>query len=58
MLDRQAQIAHIKEHEAEFYDLMQGDERTVEDYFDEYSYIEDLYERLCSDLNLTPRGGS
>lgn len=48
------QIAHVKEHQQEFDELML-EHRDVEEYFAEYSYIDDLYERVCSDLEIEPR---
>jgi hypothetical protein len=48
------QIRHIEEHQAAFDDLM-TEHRDVRAYAAEYRHIPDLYERLCSDLDLTPR---
>lgn len=60
LVPRAEQEAHIKEHLAAFRDLT-GRE-TVEEYFEEYyEQMEreyepgELYLRLCSDLDLTPR---
>lgn len=50
----QAQIDHIKANYAAFTELFNGEQRDVEQYFREYGHITDLYERLCSDMDLTP----
>lgn len=51
----EAQIAHLKQHQAAF-DADHGAGRTIEEYFEEYAWeYEDLYERLCADLGITPR---
>lgn len=46
------QLAQLNEHLKEFQELTDRD--TVEEYFEEYSYIDDLYERVCSDLEIEP----
>lgn len=56
------QIAHIREHQAEF-DVLHGYHRNVQDYFDDYAddYERDnnnpdaLYLCICSDLGITPK---
>lgn len=48
------QINHIKEHQAAFDSLHLGP-RGVDGYFHDYGHIEDLYERVCSDLGIEPR---
>jgi len=57
MISRDQQIAHINQHIAEFRELT--GRTTVEEYFDEYykkyENSQELYIRLCSDLNLVPR---
>lgn len=47
------QLAWLNEHLAEFQELTDRD--TVEEYFEEYSYIDDLYEAVCYDLGIEPR---
>jgi hypothetical protein len=47
------QIRHLEQHQAAF-DQLQGYHRPVREYAEEYSYIEYLYERVCSDLGITP----
>lgn len=50
---KQAQIDHIKTHQLEFDDLM-TEHRDVDEYFKEYAHVPDIYERLCSDLEIDP----
>lgn len=47
-------IAHIREHQQGFDDLQTG-VRDVGEYFEEYSCMHDLYERVCRDLKIEPR---
>lgn len=58
MTRRDKQIAHIKENLALFQSHA-GDDRTVEDYWDDYftkwEGRNSLYERVCCDLDLEPR---
>jgi hypothetical protein len=49
-----AQIAHIKANQALFDELRVEKNADVDAYFQEYSYIDDLYERVCSDLGIEP----
>lgn len=50
-----AQIAHIEQH-IDLFHAHAGTDRTPEEYLREYAYYKDgdIYERLCSDLGLTP----
>jgi hypothetical protein len=51
----EAQIAQIEtfaNSNPQAWEDLVGRGRTVRDYFDEYSYIEDIYYRLCLDLGL------
>lgn len=49
----QSQIEHINQH-LDLFHGHAGDNRTPEEYLNEYSYIPDIYERLCDDLGLEP----
>jgi hypothetical protein len=55
----EAQIAHLKEHQAEFEEAYCVDpgERTIDEYIDEYDDSEhpDLYVGMCSDMGIKPR---
>lgn len=51
-----AQIAHIIQHRDK-WEALQGEGRSIEEYFRDYSHIDDLYERVCSDLGITPLPG-
>lgn len=50
----EAKICKIEEFAASHPDDWEGfgAGRTVREYFSEYSYIPDLYERLCSDFDI------
>lgn len=48
------QIRHLEEHEKEFVLNVSGD-TSVREYAADYGHIENLYERVCSDLGITPR---
>lgn len=54
VVDLEAQIAHIEEHADKFEDHV-GVKQSVRGYFADYGHIPDLYERLCSDLDIKPR---
>lgn len=47
-------LAHIKHHQAAFDELRCEKNADIDAYFQQYAYIEDLYERVCDDLGLTP----
>ncbi len=49
----EAQIKHIEANQDLFNEL-HGYDRDVREYFQEYSYIDDIYERVCSDLDIEP----
>lgn len=52
------QIAHLKEHQAEFEEAycVEPGERTVDEYISEYDDSEhpDLYVGMCSDMGIEP----
>ena len=47
-----AQIAHILQHEDKFRKNVA--DRDVQEYFHDYSHVDDLYERVCSDMGIEP----
>lgn len=54
VVDLEAQIAHIEEHADKFEDHV-GQRQSVRGYFADYGHTPDLYERLCSDLEIEPK---
>ena len=46
------QIRHLEEHRVDFVSIF---DRSVRVYAEEYSYIDGLYENLCSDLGINPK---
>lgn len=52
-VDVEAQIKHIEQHAQAFEDHV-GVKQSVRSYFADYGHIPDLYERLCSDLEIEP----
>lgn len=53
----EAQIAHIREHQAKFDEHQGKSGASVADYFHDYGSYENwaLYQNLCFDLEIEPR---
>src|SRR5690242_17739612 len=49
----EAQIRHLEKYSAAFAHVC-GDDRTVREYAEQYSYEPELYVNICSDLGIEP----
>ena len=49
-----AQIAHIQEHAVIFHNTITN--KDIAEYFYDHSDRWDLYQRVCDDINVQPRG--
>jgi hypothetical protein len=52
MATTEAQLRHIEEHSEKFNHYIT--DTPIRDYFDDYGHITDLYQRVCSDLEIEP----
>ena len=50
----QNRIDHIKANQARFDELRMEENADVDAYFQEYSHVPDLYERVCDDMGIEP----